>query len=430
MFCSTIYFWILFLFSVFYLFRQMVQNYTANGGSKKGAKAKANPNANAVVNKRGTLGFTGGFALIGLNGPSVGDDGNANGDYNDDDDDDNEDEDEESNPYATPNPTVTNGNAAPHAFSNGFTPFPATFSNNPGANAAAANGYYTAGATSVAADSALGSWDATAALSPTATILGAVASGQSLTTFSRLARMLRATKARAATLAVRSARYNAAHGAHAPTGPAVNARTGTGAGTGGNNAGMGVLADDDDVYAAALNEMDAREAAAAAGSVSAGVAGQRGSAGQTGVSASGKAGGLSGAAAQLASATGAGSLPCLLKWVRKTWDDKTAADQLARAASAPVLPLPEFVFDAQRHMYGLPRLVHSKTLELLHALSAWRGSCAEAEFAAQCLEEARPLDELVLFLRTRAVVLATPQGVFYQVRLANSDVTSEFDNDL
>jgi len=118
----------------------------------------------------------------------------------------------------------------------------------------------------------------------------------------------------------------------------------------------------------------------------------------------------------------------LVMWTRAVLDEKTAADAQARrsaahghrgsadAESAPpkVQPLPEFLMSLQRQRYGLPQVVHSKTLQVLNALDAWRGSCAEIEFFAQALEEARPLEELTLFLRTRALVKACPVGIFFQ----------------
>lgn len=113
----------------------------------------------------------------------------------------------------------------------------------------------------------------------------------------------------------------------------------------------------------------------------------------------------------------------LVKWIRLVFEEKTTADAQARDQDAPILPLPDFLLELQRLRFGLPHVVYKKTLQVLHAIDVWRDRSVEVEFFAQCLEESRPLDELVLFLRIRSLVCSCSTGTYYQGHIGSKAPT-------
>jgi hypothetical protein len=84
---------------------------------------------------------------------------------------------------------------------------------------------------------------------------------------------------------------------------------------------------------------------------------------------------------------------------------------VARLERVGIRPLPEFVYEAQRKKYGLASIVEQKSTMLLRAIERYRHRHPEVDAFAQFLEESRSLDELILFLRTRAVVKAVTTGI-------------------
>jgi hypothetical protein len=103
----------------------------------------------------------------------------------------------------------------------------------------------------------------------------------------------------------------------------------------------------------------------------------------------------------------------LLDLIRDTWDAKAAVDTAARRDAAAVAALPEFVSESLRKKFGLPSIVADKTWTLLASCAKHRDCNQDVELFSQFLEESRSLDELGLFLRTRAVVHQMSAGVRY-----------------
>ena len=99
------------------------------------------------------------------------------------------------------------------------------------------------------------------------------------------------------------------------------------------------------------------------------------------------------------------------KWIRTIYDAKLARDEICRKEGVPLQRFPEFLIEVQRKQFGLDSLTQRKTWDILQSLCRYRHSSREIAIFIEFLEESRPLDELILFLRTRAVVLASTVGV-------------------
>ena len=105
------------------------------------------------------------------------------------------------------------------------------------------------------------------------------------------------------------------------------------------------------------------------------------------------------------------SLSWLVKWLRGVYDAKLSRDDLCRKEQAPLQRFPEFILEVQRKKYGLESLSARKTWDIVNSLVKYRDTDREIGMFVEFLEESRPLDELILFLRTRAVVMASTVGI-------------------